>query len=599
MKIFIFLFIPFISFSSYGFFWSGGGEIVKYEYRTQYDNKPLLEYSNVFTYFEFWKEVLESEDTSTLVFDNIFIQCDFEQKLLIDSLISAKGDTIIDQRLILTNVTFGNDFEHFGGSSFYVPGLTFKRGLTITSRKPLDAIELINCNISGGIEFNIPVEYLGFIDCRLNEELNVARPQFIQFRNCHIKLSHVDSKRKITNLRLDFLNTENDNIIEFHNTFISDDNPSAVLTISEANDIIINSSIINIPTIFQNEETKKINSFEVYESNLNRITIPDFPEALNFSCRWKCLKGKIAEDYAEKHWIEGLPNLVDSVIYFDGLKSSLHDIYQYDWLIATYKTLHEIYKTRGDMVSANGCYIEMKDVETRRLLYIYQTEGGISNYFTYKLNVWLGKFADYGTNPVKCILYAIKVIFFFAFFYLLFYSKWDNINHKFMLKRSQSFIHFFKGEQKREELFTDSYKEHIHSFADFKKSVQEAKGQIPFFFYLFLRPVYWTARRKIIINEWFYNRLDFTRKSWASLNKKQRAGYGTFYFGALLIYGLYLLTIKFLTAFVISFNSFSSLGFGSLNLTGMTRYLAMVEGFIGWLLLSVFSISLFSQIIQG
>jgi len=168
-----------------------------------------------------------------------------------------------------------------------------------------------------------------------------------------------------------------------------------------------------------------------------------------------------------------------------------------------------------------------------------------------------------------------------------------------MVKRSRTFIQFFKGEQKREDLYTDSFKDHVNSFEEFKQSIKEAKGEIPFFFFLFLKPVYWTARRKILLNTWFYNRLDFTRKSWVSLNKKQKVGYGSIFFTALLFYGFYLLTIKFLTSLIISFNSFSSLGFGSLNLVGISRYMAMIEGFIGWLLLAVFSVSLFSQIIQG
>ncbi|MCH8318561.1 MAG: hypothetical protein IIA88_08700 [Bacteroidetes bacterium] len=50
----------------------------------------------------------------------------------------------------------------------------------------------------------------------------------------------------------------------------------------------------------------------------------------------------------------------------------LKDIYKYDELIAIYNKLFQIYKARGDIESVNGCYVELKDVETRRLNFLYR-----------------------------------------------------------------------------------------------------------------------------------------------------------------------------------------------------------------------------------
>jgi hypothetical protein len=47
-----------------------------------------------------------------------------------------------------------------------------------------------------------------------------------------------------------------------------------------------------------------------------------------------------------------------------------------------------------------------------------------------------------------------------------------------------------------------------------------------------------------------------------------------------------------------SLNAFSTLGFGEIPVRGVAKYLAIVEGFIGWFLLSIFSVSLVSQILQ-
>jgi len=41
-------------------------------------------------------------------------------------------------------------------------------------------------------------------------------------------------------------------------------------------------------------------------------------------------------------------------------------------LIRSYKTIYDICKKNGDIESANGCYAEMKQVETRRWKYLFE-----------------------------------------------------------------------------------------------------------------------------------------------------------------------------------------------------------------------------------
>ena len=56
--------------------------------------------------------------------------------------------------------------------------------------------------------------------------------------------------------------------------------------------------------------------------------------------------------------------------------------------------------------------------------------------------------------------------------------------------------------------------------------------------------------------------------------------------------------MKIIEAVSMSLNVFSTLGFGALPESGLSRYLSIIEGFIGWFLLSIFSVSLISQVIQ-
>lgn len=56
--------------------------------------------------------------------------------------------------------------------------------------------------------------------------------------------------------------------------------------------------------------------------------------------------------------------------------------------------------------------------------------------------------------------------------------------------------------------------------------------------------------------------------------------------------------MRFLDASTTSLNAFSTLGFGEIPVLGIARYLAVIEGFVGWFLLSIFSVALISQVIQ-
>ncbi len=54
-------------------------------------------------------------------------------------------------------------------------------------------------------------------------------------------------------------------------------------------------------------------------------------------------------------------------------------------------------------------------------------------------------------------------------------------------------------------------------------------------------------------------------------------------------------TIAFLNALTLSLNSFVTLGFGEIPTKGFARYLTIAEGFIGWFLLTLFTVALISQ----
>lgn len=63
----------------------------------------------------------------------------------------------------------------------------------------------------------------------------------------------------------------------------------------------------------------------------------------------------------------------------------------------------------------------------------------------------------------------------------------------------------------------------------------------------------------------------------------------------LVVFGSVLLTL--INSITLSINSFVTLGFGSIPTKGFARYLCIIEGFIGWFLLSIFTVALINQVL--
>ncbi len=74
--------------------------------------------------------------------------------------------------------------------------------------------------------------------------------------------------------------------------------------------------------------------------------------------------------------------------------------------------------------------------------------------------------------------------------------------------------------------------------------------------------------------------------------KKNEHGYQKPFFK--LMKGLFL---SFINAIVLSVNSFVTLGFGAIPTTGLARYICVLQGLLGWFLLSLFTVALINQVL--
>ena len=98
---------------------------------------------------------------------------------------------------------------------------------------------------------------------------------------------------------------------------------------------------------------------------------------------------------------------------------------------------------------------------------------------------------------------------------------------------------------------------------------------------------------------WLYARFELIKGRWVDLSPGQRLITGSKVFVGLVVYLGYLILVKAMNALILSINAFSTLGFGNIPVKSAIRYFTILEGFIGWFLLSIFSVSLISQILQS
>jgi hypothetical protein len=205
-------------------------------------------------------------------------------------------------------------------------------------------------------------------------------------------------------------------------------------------------------------------------------------------------------------------NVLDSTYRASSRDSTFFTTPLFDKLVYNYQRLYNSYRARGDVESANACYVEMKELDRLRLRYRYQKDPTFKSFFRLQLSTLLKAYTEHGTDPAKAIVASMFVVLIFAFFYFFYPSDWDITSKSRLLTSYRDFI------EKNE------------------------KG--------YFRP--------------------FLRLT------------GGF-------------TLSFINALTLSLNAFTTLGFGNIPTHGLARYVCVVQGFIGWFLLSIFTVALISQ----
>jgi hypothetical protein len=272
--------------------------------------------------------------------------------------------------------------------------------------------------------------------------------------------------------------------------------------------------------------------------------------------------------------------------------------YAYRALVPMYRMIHQILLFNEPRRIANDCYIDMKNLEKTEKQYFYKNNPGFANFFDYQLHRFIGHFSDYGTKPAKGIVVSIYVILFFAAIYFLFPNSWDSISKNRLINRIQFFVRYFEQDKSIGELYADDYYEKLESFQAFNNYMKQREKKVPNYILLLARPVYYSSILQYKLTSYLLSKLDIMKGKWEQLSRAKKISTSFIIGSWLLLVISFDLFLKALNAVTLSINTFTTLGFGDIPINGLPRYMAVLEGFIGWFLLSIFSVSLIYQVLN-
>ncbi|MDP2724592.1 MAG: hypothetical protein Q8O72_17795 [Bacteroidales bacterium] len=317
----------------------------------------------------------------------------------------------------------------------------------------------------------------------------------------------------------------------------------------------------------------------------------DFPEA-NTNIPWDNLNGQKLALFQK-----GLSDLV--VPYQAKTEDQLSQTLFYNDLVSMYKKFNKLYLDRGDIQSANGSYIEIKQLETLHQEYIQTVDPSTNNYINLLLNKVLYYFSDYATNPGKSVKRAWQLLLFFTFIYMFTFSEWDGMNYSFYLNQFRMFANYVESDKSIRDIYEKKADPNADLMKEIKDNYLRNRKKVPRAIVLFGEPLHFLGRLRLVLVPQLIRFFNFQPKKWENLDAGERIVSGFLISLIVITFAFYVLIVKFINGFVLSLNSFVLIGFGVMPEKGVAMYITILEGIIGWFLLTIFTITLFSQVLQG
>ncbi|MEZ5103935.1 MAG: potassium channel family protein [Draconibacterium sp.] len=419
-----------------------------------------------------------------------------------------------------------------------------------------------------------------------------------------------------------------------NNTFNLDDKKaysfSMFLSVSDNFFTSLNGNIFNGPGVQRIEISKsewfflRNNSFNTLSNlsitemqGVNRLYIKDntFKEPvvltidkfypINYVVEWKQFDKMLVADmglglYNSKEASENkqkpLSYRANIERYTDSVRIADEDAYAGETAFRGFFYNH--YKSKFDTENANAVYVNLKDMETKRMAWLYKTNPSFDKFFTWKINQFLKVFSAYGTKPSRAIIFSLYVILIFALIYLFFPNSWDSHGKHRIIHRYLFFMKYMNRNQGIHEVYLEDKQHDLVAYEEFKQFIENHSKTVPRFFVATAVPLYRWALSGTKLTASFLSRFDVLKGTWQEVQPSQRWWKVILLIGAFSIAIVYDILIKILNALMLSINTFTTLGFGEIPIKGLPRYLAIIQGFIGWFMLTIFSVSLISQLLN-
>lgn len=288
----------------------------------------------------------------------------------------------------------------------------------------------------------------------------------------------------------------------------------------------------------------------------------------------------------------------DSILksYINSHKYKLESAFKYEKRLLG--SFYDYYKSQYDTDFANTVYVTLKDLDTKRYQYLNEVEPSFKTFFTWKINQFLKFFSAYGTAPSKTVEISIYVILIFAFIYMFFPNSWDTMNQNRLMKRIRFYTRYFRNKESMKEIYEEERKQDLMTFQEFKDYMHQSKKETPSYFLWLAKPIYYFSSTNYKIISKLFDKTDLLKGKWVDLPKNKKMLTSIFMGIWILFLLIFDLFLKFINALTLSLNTFTTLGFGEIPTKGFPRYLSILQGFIGWFMLSIFSVSLISQILN-
>ena len=481
------------------------------------------------------------------------------------------------------------------------------RGLSFQSNHGYSGIVLKNINFNGDFQLTgLKINRLGFKNVHFNRLLQIRSVDtrfWLKFVDCVIQKMNNNDQNTTTPFFFTRTHFKDDSF------FSSTETPLRV----SLNECTVDSTLL----FFAGTEIKELtisnskfhgglslegasitNRFDLYNTPIRYLDIngAELP-LLNTYVPFGALSGKICLNLVKMARLSGKEE-DESALFMGQSADELLDQIQFDKLIAAYSKLLAIYKSRSEMDSYNACYIEMRDKMTARSKLRYELDPTFNRYFDYQINKFTRAFSDYGTRPAKAIVIFFQVVLGFSVFYFFFPSTWNTTNSRSLMKRLSYLGSYFTSKEGLSDLFEKETKDEYKDYEEFKTFMGSSEKELPLYFKWLSRPLYNASVSRFNISRSVLRKTDILNGKWSELPSGKKA-FTSFLIGTyLLFYLIYVLIVRCLNAITLSLNAFSTLGFGEIPTKGIARYVTIIQGFIGWFLLSIFLVSLIGQILN-